>query len=373
MAKQTRRLKVGVIGIGFIGRMHAEAVLDIARRGLLDVELTAVAGAQHARGRRIARQWGCAYFEGGRALLDAAKGATSGRPADVLENSSAVDAIDAVIIATPTDTHLELTRAAVAAGKAIFLEKPLGRNLAEARKVATALRRSKRPHQIGLVLRFSPTYNVLAELAADPANGELIFCRMREDQYLPLGGVYDSDWRVDPRRSGGGALLEHSIHDVDILNWFFGPVRVRSARIDGSEIPGIERLAALDLSFEGGGSGQLASIWHGNLARENERHLEFFFRNRMIETEGGFSSPIRVHGPRGGPRQIGTPEIERRWRRICGWRSRKNADFPATFGYELYVFLKSVLDGTAKSAVPVEIGLEAHRVIETAYRMGRRT
>ncbi len=347
------------------------AVLDIARRGLLDVELTAVAGAQHAKGRRIARQWGCAYFEGGRALLDAGKdGGSDGGAAD---GASDINAVDAVIIATPTDTHLELTRAAVAAGKAIFLEKPLGRNLAEARKVATALRRSARLHQIGLVLRFSPTYNVLAELAADPANGELIFCRMREDQYLPLGGVYDSDWRADPNRSGGGALLEHSIHDVDILNWFFGPTRVRSARIDGSHISGIERLATLDLAFEGGGSGQLASIWHGNLARENERHLEFFFRNRMIETEGGFSSPIRIHGPRGAARQIGTAEIERRWRRICGWRLRKNADFPATFGYELYVFLKSVIDGSGESALPVEIGLEAHQVIETAYRMGRKS
>ena len=54
----------------------------------------------------------------------------------------------------------------------------------------------------------------------------------RDDQYIPVQGMYASTWRGDPARAGRGALLEHSIHDVDVLEWLFGPMLGR--RHDGA-------------------------------------------------------------------------------------------------------------------------------------------
>ncbi|MBI1785190.1 Gfo/Idh/MocA family oxidoreductase [Candidatus Sumerlaeota bacterium] len=346
-------LRVGVIGAGFMGKEHIKGVREIIRRGLLSVELAGIGSVNHEKGRATAKEHGCAYYEGGEALI-----------ADA--------AIDAVVIATPTREHLPLVKLAARAGKAVFLEKPMGRNLAEASKAAEILSKSRAPHQVGLVLRFSPTYNVLKKLLEDPANGEFIFCRFRDDQFFPIRSVYDSDWRRRVEVAGGGALIEHSIHDVDVINWFFGEPELTDAMILPSSEKGIEKLAALGMKFKRGGRAHLSSVWHHNLGRENERHIEIFFENRFFLTDGGFTSPIRVQGPKGPIHEISSEEVKSRFLKIIGWRDPKNADFPMTVGYEMYVFLKNVLEGRKQSAVGAGVGLAAHRVIETAYRMGKR-
>ncbi len=334
-----------------MGRLHLAGLGGIIGRRLLDVRLAAISGLHHARGRQLARQHGCRY---------------EAAPEGIFDDPD----IQAIIIATPTATHLDLVRRAIRADKAIFMEKPLGRNLAEARAIARLLRRHRRPHQVGLVLRFSPTYNVLKRLIAQPSNGEFRFCRFRDDQFFPVGSVYDSDWRADVGQAGGGTLLEHSIHDVDVLRWFFGDARVTDAMIEPSAFPGIERSAALNLRFKAGGEGQLASLWHDNRARPNERHIEIFFERRFFQTDGGYTSPIIVEDRR-GTRRLEPEAIRARHRAMIGWRQAESADFPATVGYELYVFLKAVLAGR-RGAVSAEEALAAHRIIESAYRMGKR-
>lgn len=51
----------------------------------------------------------------------------------------------------------------------------------------------------------------------------------RDDQFLPNQGMYGSSWRTDRARACSGVLLEHSIHDLDLIEWLFGPVRSVSA------------------------------------------------------------------------------------------------------------------------------------------------
>lgn len=347
-------LRVGVVGAGFMGKMHLKGLSEIIRRKLLPVSIEAIAGLNHTAGRKLAEKLGCRYFEGGGRLIND-------------------DRVDAVVIASPTDTHLKFARQVVAAGKPLFLEKPLGRNLAEAEKTAALLRKSRALHQIGLVLRFAPTYNVLKSLLDDKSNGEFICCRFRDDQFFPVRSIYDSDWRQRVNKSGGGALIEHSIHDVDVIQWFFGAAKVENSIVTPSHARGIEKLASLNLTFKGGGAAQLSTIWHHNFGRENERHIEIFFENRFFHTMGEFTSPIVIQGPKNKPAVIlGKDEIERRYRAMIGWKDRKNADFTSTVGHEMYVFLKAVLEGRKKSPLPVDPGVEAHRVIEAAYRMGRK-
>src|SRR4029079_7450854 len=87
-------------------------------------------------------------------------------------------------------------------------------------RVATALARV--PHQVGLVLRDAPVFRAAARAVASGEHGRPLATVLRDDQYLPNQGMYASDWRADVDRAGGGTLLEHSIHDVDLLRWLLG-------------------------------------------------------------------------------------------------------------------------------------------------------
>ena len=73
----------------------------------------------------------------------------------------------------------------------------------------------------------------------------------RDDQYIPIQGQYGSTWRADPTQAGAGALLEHSIHDLDILEWLIGPIRAASAASsEFHAIAGIEDAVSATLRFE---------------------------------------------------------------------------------------------------------------------------
>ena len=111
-------------------------------------------------------------------------------------------------------------RAAVDRGRAVLCEKPLAPTLAECEEVSGLL--SRVPHQVGLVLRHAPVFRAFAAAVASGDHGRPLAALLRDDQYFPIQGMYGSDWRADVGRAGGGTLLEHSIHDVDVLRWILG-------------------------------------------------------------------------------------------------------------------------------------------------------
>lgn len=351
---KNRTINVGIIGAGLMGKTHAASIEEIARRKLASARVAAIADTDPKRRGAFARKHRCRAFATGEALIADAE-------------------IDAVVIAAPTDAHLPLARAAAAARKPIFLEKPIARNLKEAEAIAMAVRRAGVLCQLGLVLRFSPTYTVLKSLVDDPKNGAFIFCRFRDDQAFPTNTRYGSTWRADAAKSGGGALIEHSIHDVDALHWLFGAPALADALFLPSHAPGIEKLAALNLRFKGGGAAQLSSVWHRNETRPNERHIEIFFEHRYVETAGRYACPILAAGPRGPIRTLSKEEVEKRFRKMIGWADSRNAGFAVSAGYEMLVFLQAVLKGRTNAAVGLEAGLAAHRLIESAYAQGKRS
>ena len=112
---------------------------------------------------------------------------------------------------------------------------------------------------------------------------------LRDDQYWPTGDIVPghSSWRSDVRQAGGGALLEHSIHSVDILNWLFGPVSrvfALTRNVYGYEV---EDTATLTIEHDNGVVGNLVTIFNGMRGRE-ERRLEVFFENGVIELTTDF-------------------------------------------------------------------------------------
>ncbi len=112
---------------------------------------------------------------------------------------------------------------------------------------------------------------------------------LRDDQYWPTGQVVPghSSWRSDRLQAGGGALLEHSIHAVDILCWIFGPVvrvQAHTRSVFGFEL---EDVATLMLEHESGVIGTLLTVFNGVRGRE-ERRIEVFLESGAVEVTTDF-------------------------------------------------------------------------------------
>ena len=110
---------------------------------------------------------------------------------------------------------------------------------------------------------------------------------MRDDQFIPIQGHYSSTWRADRNLVGAGTLLEHSIHDVDMLHLFGGPIeRVSAHTTNFHGHDGIEDVATATFRFRSGALGTLNSVWHDNLARPSLRRVELFAERRHVVIDG---------------------------------------------------------------------------------------
>lgn len=202
---------------------------------------------------------------------------------------------DAVYVCTWTSEHPELVARVCDAGKAVFVEKPLGVDLAAAREVAATLDRSGVVHQVGLVLRYSPAFTLLESLLTETdRNGRVMAVVFRDDQYLPTGGQYRSTWRADVDKAGAGVLLEHSIHDADLLDRLVGPITSVSGRSRSfHEIDGIEDLVVAGFDLPDGGVASLTTVWHDVMDRPSLRYLEVICERAHIVAEGDWFGPLR--------------------------------------------------------------------------------
>ncbi len=133
--------------------------------------------------------------------------------------------VDAVDICLPTPLHREWAEASLAAGKHVFLEKPIALTLEDADAIVAAAERSGRVFMVGLVLRFWPEY---VELQRRLADGDL--GRPLSVSTLRLSPPADwNDWMGDPAKSGG-VPVDLLIHDFDQMNWLLGTPRRVFAR-----------------------------------------------------------------------------------------------------------------------------------------------
>jgi predicted dehydrogenase len=178
----------------------------------------------------------------------------------------------------------------------------------------------------------------------------------RDDQYIPIQGQYASDWRGDPARAGRGALLEHSIHDLDILHWLLGPVRALSAVVrEVHGLPRIDDVAVARLDFTSGAVASLTSVWHDVLERPNNRRIEVFCERLFVAIEGELVGPVRFQFT-GEAEQCLEGQALRDALRGHG----DDVANPAA------VFLEAVRDG-ARADPDFAAALTAHRLVDAVY------
>jgi predicted dehydrogenase len=343
--------RVGIIGAGLIGRFHARSIRGLIRMGLVDARYVACCDREAERAEEFAR------------LADLDFWTTD--PDELITSPE----VTTVYVCTPTGEHKALVEKAAAAGKHVFCEKPLARTLGDAQAMRDAVQSAGVSHQVGLILRHSPILNVLRDLMSDPGLGRLMTVVFRDDQYFPIQGHYASTWRGDVAMAGGGTLIEHSIHDLDVLSWLAGDVaslRAETRNFAGHD--GVEDLATVSLSFGGGASGQLTSVWHNILSRNTRRLLEFFFERGWFAVDQDFFGAIRFETyASNGPSTMHDDNVRRRYLELVALNDDAHLEALSKYSLEDYFFLRALSEG--RTPFPgFDIALRAHELVDAVYR-----
>jgi UDP-N-acetyl-2-amino-2-deoxyglucuronate dehydrogenase len=328
--------RVGFLGAGFIATFHSKMLrssgIDHERAGVYDPDSARAAAFAAASGSRV-----CASEE------------------------EVLDGCDVVYVCTWTSEHRRLVEAACERGLPVFCQKPLATNVHDARAMAEAVASAGVVNQVGLVLRHSPAFTVVRELVRDPAHGRVMTVVFRDDQFIPIRGHYDSTWRADVGKAGAGTLIEHSIHDVDILEWVLGPLRTvqgRSREFHG--ISGIEDLVVAGFELADGAIGTLTSVWHDIDSRGSLRRLEIFCERALITLQNDWFGPVRWELADGTTHVLEGDELVARAEAIVGRQLHPDADF-----------LTAVREGRPASPSIAE-AVRAHEVVEAIYESARR-
>jgi predicted dehydrogenase len=135
--------------------------------------------------------------------------------------------IDAVYIATLTDSHRDYTLRCAAAGKPVYVEKPMGMDHAECVDMLAACRRAGVPLWVGYYRRALPRFLAVRDLLAQGVIGPVRMVTSHVRQRLPQAGEFAQGsvpWRVNPALSGGGFFFESACHTLDFLDFLFGPI-----------------------------------------------------------------------------------------------------------------------------------------------------
>ena len=210
-------VKVGIIGLGFMGATHATALSHLP-----DASLAAVCATneKHLSGdlSDVGGNLGTTFGQ-----LDFSAVKKYRRWQQVVDD----EAIDVVDICLPTEFHAPVAKAALAAGRHVFCEKPMALNDADCEGMIEAARKSKRLLMVGQVLRFFPAYKKLKGFVQSGEWG-----RVRSVTFVRRAGLPQwSKWLSDDARSGG-AILDLLVHDIDQVLWLFGaPDRISAKSI----------------------------------------------------------------------------------------------------------------------------------------------
>ena len=267
------RLRIGVIGLGWFGEIHCETIV-----GIPNLELAALCTRTPDRLAQQAAKFGVTK--------------TYRDYRDMLADPG----IDAVSIVTMWDQHTDPTIAALAAGKHVFLEKPMASTVADCNRIIAASKSARGILQIGHICRFNPRYR-MAKQAIDAGKiGKIVALSSRRN--IPAAWTPEILNKIGP-------IVGDAIHDTDIMLWFTGD-RVISAY---AQTVSVRNLKFPDIGqtmyrFAGGATATLETVW----CMPEKTPFDIDERMSIIGTEGiihvqdtfpnlGIVSSDKLHSP----------------------------------------------------------------------------
>ncbi len=210
-----RSVRVGVIGLGLMGRTHVEAYAAAAKAGNA-CRLVAVADPNADRlSGRIAVEGNLQNASDGSTILFDPRVVRTGTSASgVIEDAE----VELVSICTPTDTHVELAMRALRAGKHVLIEKPVSLDPSAIDALAEEARRADRICMPAMCMRFWPGWSWLRDSMQDGRYGSVVSAVFQRNASRP---AWNPAFYTDAARSGG-ALFDLHVHDADLAHWLFG-------------------------------------------------------------------------------------------------------------------------------------------------------
>lgn len=200
-------LKVGLIGFGFMGRMHFDNYVRLTEEGA-PVQLAAICDLMI---EELKNGKASGNMATGQEVYDLSPYNLYDSIEKMLENEE----LDIIDITLPTYLHAELTCSLLEKGLHVLCEKPVAGNSADGWKMAQTAERTGKTLMIGQCLRFWPAYEYLKSVVDDGRFGAVT------GGYFFRGSAAPKGWFLDGSKSGG-AVLDMHIHDTDIIHWLFG-------------------------------------------------------------------------------------------------------------------------------------------------------
>jgi predicted dehydrogenase len=191
--KDESKMKVGLIGSGFMGKMHADVY-----KSLKNVELVALLDLETDKVNRFCSEYKIKFYS----------------DSNLFFNDSSIDAVD---ICLPTFLHEEMIIKALNNGKHVLCEKPLSLSTESGERIKEAVSKSGKKFMVAQVMRFWPQYKKIKQLIEEKAIGEVEKVHTYRLSEPPQWG----DWFLSPEK-GGGALYDLHIHDMDFIYSVFG-------------------------------------------------------------------------------------------------------------------------------------------------------
>ncbi|RMG03984.1 MAG: gfo/Idh/MocA family oxidoreductase [Acidobacteria bacterium] len=243
------KIKIGIIGTGYIGNVHARIYSRDER-----VEISALYDIVHDKAEKTSRTVG---------------GKVCRSREELFENC------DAVLVCTPNKTHVEIAIDALNHDKHVFCEKPFAIGLEDAKRLLECAEKSKKKFQVGHNRRYAPVYVKLKELLqTDTAHSAHI--------KMNRGELKNPPWTGDPNITGG-FLYETTIHLFDMIRFQFGEIAELVAYGSQHEYPELDEFSMI-FKFKNGFHCTFASSSDASWLFPFER-IEVFCHHRTILTQ----------------------------------------------------------------------------------------
>lgn len=319
-------MKIGIISFAHM-HAHSYASALLRQEG---VELAGIADENKERGQRFAKEFGTAYYEDYRELL--------------------AQEIDGVIVTSENVRHKEHVLAAAAAGKHVLCEKPLSVSVQDAQAMIDACRLNGVMLQTAFPVRFSTTIKRAKDIVDSGKLGQILAMKGTNRGQNPGG------WFIDPQLSGGGAVIDHTVHVADIMRWFTGAeVKEVYAEIDNLvyEDTPIDDTGIISMTFENGAFATLDCSWNRNRSYPTWGDVTL----EIIGTEGTlsldlFNQKINVFSDRDGFH-------------YAYWGDNMDEGL-------IQDYVASIREGRTEASVTGEDGMRAVEIVLAAYASAKK-
>ena len=331
------KVRVGVIGSGFIGNIHVDSL-----RHVPDGEVVAVASRTPGSAARFAERWGIPEaYEDYR---------------QILERSD----VDAITVAVPNYLHEEIVIAAAQAGKHIMCEKPFARTIQEAKRMLMAVNDAGVKLVYGEMLCFAPKYVRAKRLVDEGALGKVFLVKQSEEHDGP-----HSPWFWDVNLSGGGVLLDMGCHSIEFARWILDRPAVKSVQATMGQFVHQDKTEGEDhsiciIEFENDALAVAENSW-GKTGGIDDR-CEIYGTEGNTRADLIHGNALTTHSRVGYGYAVEKADTTTGWT-FTGFEEEWNYGFPQ----EMQHFV-NVVKGLEEPIETGEDGLEVLKIIYAAYQ-----